>query len=140
MGELTTNKAIEDAAIKWVVEQERAAGRLAEDTRFQRSAGDIESPPRVIEVKAKGRSHRGEDIWLEPRQAEEAERNPDFFVYVVENVRQGDPAFFTLRVLGGTDLVDCSNVRGNSATSLCPGLWPSTIRFHSDSADRYVRW
>lgn len=104
MGELTTNKAIEDAAIKWVVEQERAAGRLAEDTRFQRSAGDIESPPRVIEVKAKGRSHRGEDIWLEPRQAEEAERNPDFFVYVVENVRQGDPAFFTLRVLGGTDL------------------------------------
>ncbi|MGH3672985.1 MAG: protein NO VEIN domain-containing protein [Pseudonocardiaceae bacterium] len=104
MGELTSNKAVEDAAIKWVVELERAAGRLAEDVRFQGSAGDVKSPPRVIEVKAVGRSHRGEEIWLEPRQVEEAERNPDFFVYVVENVRQGDPALFTLRVLGGADL------------------------------------
>ena len=33
MAELTGNKAIEDAAIKWVIELERAAGRLAEDTR-----------------------------------------------------------------------------------------------------------
>ena len=33
MAELTGNKAIEDAAIKGVVELERAAGRLAEDTR-----------------------------------------------------------------------------------------------------------
>jgi len=33
VAELTGNKAIEDAAIKGVVELERAAGRLAEDTR-----------------------------------------------------------------------------------------------------------
>ena len=35
---------------------------------------------------------------------EEAKRNPAFFVYVVENVRQGDPSKFTLRVLGGERL------------------------------------
>lgn len=34
----------------------------------------------------------------------EARSNPDFFVYVVENVRQGDPAHFTLKVLGGERL------------------------------------
>jgi len=33
VAELTGNKAIEDAAIKGIVELERAAGRLAEDTR-----------------------------------------------------------------------------------------------------------
>jgi len=104
VAELTGNKAIEDAAIKWVVELERAAGRLAEDTRYTGSAGDVESPPRVIEVKAAGRTCRGNDLWLETRQVEEAERNLNFHVYVVENVRQGDSALFTLRVLGGGDL------------------------------------
>jgi hypothetical protein len=29
---------------------------------------------------------------------------PDYYVYVVENVRQGDPAKFTLWVLGGARL------------------------------------
>lgn len=41
---------------------------------------------------------------MEVRQVEEARRNPDFYVYVVENVRQGDSAEFTLRVLGGPRL------------------------------------
>jgi hypothetical protein len=81
---LTGNKAIEDTAIKWVIELERAAGRLAEDTRYAGSAGDVESPPRVIEVKAAGRTCRGNDLWLETRQVEEAEHNPNFYVYVVE--------------------------------------------------------
>jgi len=75
VAELTGNKAIEDAAIKWVVELERAAGRLAEDTRYTGSAGDVESPPRVIEVKAAGRTCRGNDLWLETRQ-------PGFFTGV----------------------------------------------------------
>lgn len=34
----------------------------------------------------------------------EARTNRDFYLYVVENVRQGDPARFTLRVLGGDRL------------------------------------
>src|SRR5258708_16406023 len=59
---------------------------------------------RVIEVKAFGKSTRGNDLWLEPRQVERALANPNFYVYVVENVRQGDCARFTLRVLGGDRL------------------------------------
>ena len=98
------NKAIEDAAITWVMEIERAAGRDPQDTRHSRSAADIESSGRVIEVKAAGTSSRGYDLWLEPRQVAEAQRNPDFYVYLVENVRQGDPAFFTVKVFGGDRL------------------------------------
>ncbi len=68
MAELTGNKAIEDVAIKWIGELERAPGRLAEATRYAGSAGDVESPPRVIEVKAAGRTCRGNDLWLETHQ------------------------------------------------------------------------
>lgn len=104
MAELRGNKAIEDAAIAWVMELERAAGRQPRDTRYRGAPADIESPPRLIEVKAFGKSNRGYDLWLETRQVEEARRNPDFYVYVVENVAQGDPANFTLKVLGGERL------------------------------------
>lgn len=100
MAELRGNKAIEDAAIAWVTELERSAGREPTDSRHCRAPADIESPPRLIEVKAFGTTGRGNDLWLEVRQVEEAKRNPRFYVYVVENVRQGDPARFTLKVLG----------------------------------------
>jgi len=95
---------VEDAAIAWVLELERAAGREPRDSRYRGVAADIESPPRVIEVKAFGRSCRGEDLWLEVRKVEEARRNPDFWLYVVENVRQGHPAHFTLKAIGGERL------------------------------------
>jgi hypothetical protein len=102
--ELLGNRAIEDAAIAWVIELERAAGREPRDTRHAGAAGDIESSWRVIEVKAAGRSSRGDDLWLETRQVEEARRNPDFYVYLVENVRQGDPRRFTVKIFGGERL------------------------------------
>jgi hypothetical protein len=82
----------------------RAAGRVPRDTRYAGSPADIESPPRMIEVKAFGTSNRGYELWLEARQVQEARTNPDFYVYVVENVRQGDSSMFTLRVLGGEHL------------------------------------
>ena len=104
MPELIGNKLIEDAAVDWVLELERAAGREPRDTRYARSAADIESPPRKIEVKAFGRSTRGFGLWLEVPQVEEARRNPNFYVYVVENVRQGDPSLFTLKVLDNARL------------------------------------
>ena len=44
VAELTGNKAIEDAAIKGVVELERAAGRLAEDTRRGCAWGSLARP------------------------------------------------------------------------------------------------
>jgi hypothetical protein len=105
VAELIGNKAIENAAIVWVIELERAAGRNPRDTRYSGAPADIESPPRVIEVKAVGKkSCRGDDLWLEVRQVEEALRDPDFWIYVVENVRQGDPAFFTVKRLGSKRL------------------------------------
>lgn len=101
---LTGNKAIEDAAIAWVMGLEREAGRTPKDTRHSDAPADIESLPRLIEVKAFGNSNRGFDLWLEVRQVEEARRNPDFYLYVVENVRQGNPALFSLKVLSGDRL------------------------------------
>jgi hypothetical protein len=104
MVELRGNKVIEDAAISWVMRLERDSGREPRDTRYRGAPADIESPPRTIEVKAFGRSSRGTDLWLETRQVDEAHDNPDFFVYVVEHVAQGDPSAFTLKVLGGKRL------------------------------------
>lgn len=104
MSELVGNKAVEDAAIAWVIALEARAGRAAKDTRYRGAPADVESPARLIEVKAYGRNARGQDLFLEVRQVEHAETTDNFFVYVVENVRQGDPAHFTLRVLGGERL------------------------------------
>lgn len=82
--EITGNRAVEDAAIAFVLARETANGRTARDVRGTGAAGDVDSPPRTIEVKAFGRSARGTDLWLEVRQVDEARRNPDFYVYVVE--------------------------------------------------------
>jgi hypothetical protein len=103
MAPLTSNKSVEEAAIAWVFELERAAGREPGDARGK-SAADIDSPPRLIEVKAFGTSNRGNDLWLEVSQVDQAHRNPDFYLYIVENVRQGDPGQFMLKVVGGEQL------------------------------------
>ncbi len=80
-------------------------GRQPRDTRYGGAPADIESPPRLIEIKAVGKdSCRGEDLWLETRQVDEARRNTNFYVYVVENVRQGDSGQFRLKVYGGEQL------------------------------------
>src|SRR5690349_3785370 len=87
------------------MELEREAGREPADTRYRGASADVESDGRLIEVKAFGRSARGEFLWLEPVQVQTARSEPErFFVYVVENVGQGDPAEFRLRVFGGEQL------------------------------------
>ena len=98
-----TNRAVEDAAIAWVIEYEAEHGRVASDTRGRGAAGDVVSDDgRVIEVKAYGRTARGSDLWLETRQFEEAKSNPDaLHVYIVDNVRQGNPNLFQLIDLHG---------------------------------------
>lgn len=103
MQPLKGNKEIEAAAIDWVIELEHAAGRKPRDSRYLGEAADIDSPPRLIEVKAVGKESMRSDgfLWLETRQVEEARLNPNFYVYLVENVRQGDPGLFKLRVFGG---------------------------------------
>lgn len=104
MADLVGNRAVEDAAVNWVVALERAAGREPRDVRHSRSPVDIESPPRIIEVKAIGRSARGADLPLELAQLAAARDSPHFYLYLVDNVRQGDPALFQLRVFGGDRL------------------------------------
>ena len=103
MTELVGNRAIEAAAIAWVIELEQAAGRQPIDRRYERAfPGDLESGRRIIEVKAVGGNQRNTGfLWLEVVQVKEARSNPDFYLYVVENVRQGDPRFFRLKVFGG---------------------------------------
>ena len=46
----------------------------------------------------------GYGLLLEPRQVEEGRSNPNFYLYIVENVAQGDAARFELRVLAGDQL------------------------------------
>lgn len=84
---LSGNKTIEDAAVAFVLDLERQAGRTPHDRRYEKAyAADIESLPRVIEVKAVGGSQRGWFLPLEVPQVEAARVNPDFFVYIVDNV------------------------------------------------------
>lgn len=65
VAKLTSNKAKDDAAIAWVMELERVAGRQPRDTRYTGAPADIESPPRLIEVKSFGTSNRGYDLLME---------------------------------------------------------------------------
>jgi hypothetical protein len=101
----TGTKATEAAALAWVMDLERQAGREPVDKRYERAfAGDIWSPPRTIELKTTGTSFRGWFIWLETVQLRAAQLDPEFYIYVVENVAQGDSAAFTLKVLHGDRL------------------------------------
>lgn len=102
---LVGNKAIEDAAIALVMQLERTVGRTPRDRRHEADfAGDISSPPRTIEVKAVGKDQRGWFVPLETRQYIAAKADLNFYLYVVDNIRQGDPTAFRLKVFGGAQL------------------------------------
>lgn len=99
-------RVIETAALLWVMELERAAGREPADRRGTRCyPGDLESPPRMIELKAVGGSVRGADLPIEETQLQQAQTNPNFCLYVVDNVAQGNPAAFRLKVFAGEQLI-----------------------------------
>src|SRR3954463_11444062 len=99
-------KAIEDAANAFVIQQEAQEGRKARDTRHEKYAvADLVSGDRIIEVKAAGKGSRGYDLWLEPAQYHTAREDSEhFWLYLVENVGQGDPGQFRLLRLGGRQL------------------------------------
>lgn len=102
---LSGNRVIETAALSWVMELERAAGREPTDRRAERGfPGDLESPPRTIEIKAVGGDARGADLPLEERQVNAAGADPEFYLYLVDNVAQGDPGQFRLHIFGGDQL------------------------------------
>lgn len=102
---LSGNRVIETAALMWVMELERAASREPRDRRSERGfPGDLESPPRTIEIKAVGGDARGADLPLEESQINAAAGDHHFFLYLVDNVAQGNPEHFRLRIFGGDQL------------------------------------
>jgi hypothetical protein len=95
VGRLVGNRTIEDAAIDWVMELERRAGRLPVDRRYVAAfPGDLWSDPYTIEVKAVGSSARGYALPLESAQIRAAMEDPNFVLDIVENVAQGDSTKF----------------------------------------------
>ncbi|MFJ4624991.1 DUF3883 domain-containing protein [Streptomyces sp. NPDC088847] len=96
------NKETEQAAITHVLALERAAGREPRDVRTSGLPYDVDSAPRMIEVKAFSRSARSEPLPLEHRQVEAARANPDrFHLYVVDNLAGLDGPEIGVRVLHG---------------------------------------
>jgi uncharacterized protein DUF3883 len=102
-GGVAVSNQVESVAIEFVIAVEAKEGRAAQDTRQEPGAPtDLVSGDRLIEVKAYGGSARGKDLWLEPAQVKAALTFPDrFWLYVVDNVSQGDAALFRLLRFGG---------------------------------------
>lgn len=96
------NKETEQAAITHVMALELAAGRDPKDVRTSGLPYDVESLPRMIEVKAFSRSARSEALPLEHRQVEAAKAYPEhYYVYVIDNLASLDRAEIGVRILHG---------------------------------------
>ncbi|MFF3938331.1 protein NO VEIN domain-containing protein [Streptomyces phaeofaciens] len=96
------NKETEQAAITHVIALELAAGRDPKDVRTSSLPYDVESLPRMIEVKAFSRSARCEALPLEQRQVEAAKAYPErYYVYVIDNLAGLNGAEIGVRVLHG---------------------------------------
>ncbi|WP_405963660.1 DUF3883 domain-containing protein [Streptomyces sp. NBC_00723] len=99
------NKETEQAAVTHVMALERAAGRDPKDVRTSGLPYDVESPPRLIEVKAFSRTARSEALPLEHRQVEAARANPEhYYLYVVDNLAGAEGAEVGVRILHGEAL------------------------------------
>jgi uncharacterized protein DUF3883 len=97
-----TNTDTERLALEFVMKLERGAGRSPADVSHRAVPYDILSPPRKIEVKAFGRSARGEVLALEESQVAEARQDPEnFYLYVVDHVTTGDGTPMAVRVIHG---------------------------------------
>ncbi|MEV7079689.1 DUF3883 domain-containing protein [Streptomyces sp. NPDC093516] len=128
------NKETEHAAIMHVMALERAAGRDPKDVRTSGLPYDIESPPRMIEVKAFSRSARSEALPLEHRQVEAARANPEqYYLYVVDNLAGADGAEVGVRTLHGETL---SAMIERSQPQMT--YWPTFRAAEYDQADRLL--
>ena len=97
-----TNTDTERLALEFVMKLERDAGRSPADVSHRGVPYDIFSAPRKIEVKAFGRSARGEVLALEDSQVAEARQDPEnFYLYVVDHVTTGDGTPMAVRVIHG---------------------------------------
>ncbi|MGY1771978.1 hypothetical protein [Blastococcus sp. SYSU D00813] len=100
--EIRGPRKIDDAAIEHVVELERAEGREASVVE---GADGVVTGDRVIAVKACGGTSCGAELLLECSQFVAARDDPErSWLYLVENVAQGDPAAFRVIRIGGERL------------------------------------
>ena len=82
-----SNAEVEALAVDLVVRSAVARGSVVEDTRYAPDAvGDLVVDGTAVDIKASARSVRGEDLWLEPRQAE-ALLDGSLSLVLVEHVR-----------------------------------------------------
>lgn len=99
------DKTIEDRAVRFVIDQERRLGREARDTRRKPGAADVESSGRIIEIKASSDwAVRSNGLLYVTGPQLRRASDPNFYLYVVENVSQGDPSKIEIRVLHGEEL------------------------------------
>ncbi|HEX5332542.1 MAG TPA: hypothetical protein VFW79_07865 [Cellulomonas sp.] len=100
--EIVGTPAVDRAALEFVLDHERRAGREPIDARSTASTpADVVSGDRLIEVKAYSGTSRGNDLWLETPQAQAAVSRGNVHLYLVESVGQGDPALFRLLDIHG---------------------------------------
>lgn len=100
--EIRGPRKIDDAAIEHVVELERAEGREAFAVE---GADGVVTGDRVIAVKACGGTSCGAELLLECSQFVAARDDPErSWLYLVENVAQGDPSAFRVIRIGGERL------------------------------------
>ena len=99
-------ETVEDRAIRHVIALEHRLGREARDTRrVSGAAGDLVSGDRVIEVKASSgwQVRRNGLLYITGPQLRRA-GDPNFYLYIVENMGQPDPAKIEVRVLHGEEM------------------------------------
>ncbi|WP_406840929.1 DUF3883 domain-containing protein [Streptomyces sp. AHU1] len=126
------NKETEQAAITHVMALERAAGRDPKDVRVSGLPYDVESLPRLIEVKAFSRTARSEALPLEHRQVEAARANPEhYYVYVVDNLASAEEAEVGVRILHGEALLAMIERTRPQIT-----YWPTFRTAEYDQAER----
>jgi hypothetical protein len=126
------NRETEQAAITHVMALERAAGRDPKDVRTSGLPYDVESPPRMIEVKAFSRSARSEALPLEQRQVTAAKADPEhYYLYVVDNLAGRDGAQVAVRVLHGPALLAMIERSKPQIT-----YWPTFKAAEYDEAER----
>ncbi len=82
-----SNAEVEALAVDVVLRSAAAHGSDVEDTRYvPQAVGDLRVDGAPVEIKASSRSVRGEDLWLEPRQAQ-ALLDGSLALAIVEHVR-----------------------------------------------------
>lgn len=106
-----SNHQVENLAIAYVLDYERAAGRTAVDTHHVpgsrvdvESTDDVSGEKRLIEIKAVGGAGRGDDLWLEPIQVAALEQVPGSHLYIVTNVKSPEPDAIRVLDLTGEQL------------------------------------